>query len=79
MQRCIIHLIRYLLKYVTWRDRKAFIADLKTVYQAATREEAEANLIKLEEAWGDRYGAAVRSTTGRSWLPSSSSLRKSDA
>jgi len=34
---------------------------LKTVYQAATREEAEANLLKLEETWRDKYGAAVRS------------------
>jgi transposase-like protein len=61
VQRCIIHQIRYSLKYVTWRDKKAFVADLKTVYQAATREEAEANLVKLEETWGDRYGAAIRS------------------
>jgi transposase-like protein len=61
VQRCIIHQIRYSLKYVTWKDKKAFTADLKTVYQAATREEAEANLIKLEETWGDKYGAAIRS------------------
>jgi len=61
VQRCIIHQIRYSLKYVTWRDRKAFVSDLKTVYKAATREEAEVNLIRLEEAWGDKYGAAVRS------------------
>jgi transposase-like protein len=52
---------RQSLKYVSWRDRKAFIADIKTVYQAATREEAEANLVRLEEAWGEKYGAAVRS------------------
>ena len=42
VQRCVIHQIRYSLKYVVWKDRKAFVADLKTVYQAATREEAEA-------------------------------------
>jgi transposase-like protein len=61
VQRCIIHQIRYSLKYVTWRDRKAFVADLKTVYQAATREEAEANLLKLKETWKEKYQAAVRS------------------
>ncbi len=61
VQRCIIHQIRYSLKYVTWADRKAFTVDLKTVYQAATREEAEANLLKLEEAWRSKYGAAVKS------------------
>lgn len=61
IQRCIIHQIRHRLKYVIWKDRKAFMADLKTVYQAATREEGEANLIQLEETWGSKYGAAVRS------------------
>ena len=61
VQRCIIHQIRSSLKYVVWKDRKAFTADLKTVYQAATREEAEANLINLEETWKDKYAAAVRS------------------
>jgi transposase-like protein len=61
VQRCVIHQIRYSLKYVVWKDRKAFVADLKTVYQAATREEAEANLQKLEQTWKNKYAAAVRS------------------
>jgi len=61
VQRCIIHQIRHSLKYVTWADRKTFIVDLKTVYQAATREEAEASLLKLEETWRSKYGAAVKS------------------
>jgi putative transposase len=61
VQRCVIHQIRHSLKYVSWKDRKAFTTDLKTVYQASTREEAEANLIKLEETWSRKYGAAVRS------------------
>lgn len=41
VQRCIIHQIRSSPKYVTWKDKKAFTANLKTVYQAATREEAD--------------------------------------
>ncbi len=61
VQRCIIHQIRNSLKYVSWKDRKAFTADLKTVYQAATREEAEANLKRLAETWADKYAIAVRS------------------
>ena len=61
VQRCVIHQIRSSLKYVVWKDRKAFVADLKTVYQAATREEAEANLQKLEQTWKNKYAAAVRS------------------
>lgn len=61
VQRCVIHQIRQSLKYVVWKDRKAFSADLKTVYQAATREQAEANLLQLEQTWGSRYGTAIRS------------------
>jgi transposase-like protein len=61
VQRCVIHQIRQSLKYVVWKDRKAFTADLKTVYQAATREKAEANLLQLEQTWSNKYGAAVRS------------------
>src|SRR5512135_3497598 len=33
IQRCIIHQIRNSLKYVTWTDRKNFMADLRLVYQ----------------------------------------------
>ncbi len=61
VQRCVIHQIRHSLKYVVWKDRKAFTADLKTIYQAPTQEEAETNLIKLEEKWRDKYAAAVKS------------------
>jgi transposase-like protein len=61
IQRCIIHQIRNSLKYITWKDKKAFVVDLKLVYKADTREEAEANLILLEEKWNHKYGAAVRS------------------
>jgi hypothetical protein len=38
------------------------VADLKTVHKAATREEAEANLLRLAQIWGDKYAIAVRST-----------------
>ena len=61
VQRCIIHQIRHTLRYVTWSDQKAFMKDLRQVYQAKTREEGETNLLKLAEEWGDRYPAAIRS------------------
>ena len=61
VQRCVIHQIRNSLKYVIWKDRKAFTADLKKVYKATTREEAESNLLLLEEKWQDKYAAAIRS------------------
>jgi transposase-like protein len=61
IQRCIIHQIRNSLKYVTWTDRKNFMTDLRLVYQAATREAAEAQLRQLHEKWGDKYAIAIRS------------------
>ncbi len=68
IQRCVIHQIRNSLKYVTWNEsglfcdhQNAFMVDLKQVYQAATRESAEANLRQLTEKWGDKYAVAIRS------------------
>ena len=62
IQRCIIHQVRQSLSYVSWKDRKAFVADLKRIYQAPTREAAELKLLELGERWGDTYAVA-----GRSW------------
>ncbi len=61
IQRCIIHQVRQSLSYVSWKDRKAFVADLKTIYQAPTREAAETRLLELAERWSTTYPMAVRS------------------
>lgn len=61
VQRCVIHQIRASLNYVSWKDRKAFVADLKRIYRAATREEAEMQLETLAQNWGTKYPMAVRS------------------
>jgi len=61
VQRCIIHQIRYSLKYVSWKHRKFFMRDLRKVYQAPTREDAELQLLHLGELWADTYPSAVRS------------------
>ena len=61
IQRCIIHQIGNSLKYVSWKDSKAFMADLKQVYKAPTREEAETQLLQLGESWNHKYAMAVRS------------------
>jgi transposase-like protein len=61
IQRCIIHQVRQSLTYVSWKDRKAFVADLRTIYQAPTREAAEMRLLELSERWSASYPMAVRS------------------
>jgi len=61
IQRCVIHQIRNSLKYISWKDRKAFMVDLRKVYGAPTREAAEAALVALDEKWSGRYAVAIRS------------------
>jgi len=55
VQLCIVHQIRNSLKYVASKNQKQFAGELKKVYQAFTKEEAELELDKLEEKWGKRY------------------------
>jgi len=61
VQRCVIHQIRNSLKYVVWKERKAFASDLKAIYRAPTREAAETALLRLDETWGEKYPIPVRS------------------
>jgi len=61
IQSCIIHQIRNSLKYVASKDKKGFMQDLKTVYQAVSKHQAELNLNALEEKWGTRYALIIAS------------------
>ena len=61
VQKCIVHQIRNSLKYIASKDQKAFLADLKTVYRASTKDEAENNLLQLDETWGEKYAIVLRS------------------
>jgi putative transposase len=60
-QLCIVHQIRNSLKYVTTRDKRVLMADLKLVYTAATEDEALAALDAFEAKWGTKYPVVVRS------------------
>lgn len=60
-QLCIVHQIRNCCKYVVWKDRKAFCADLKTVYGAVNRQAAEQALEAFDTTWGGKYKHAVLS------------------
>lgn len=56
-----LHQVRNSLRYVSHKDRKAFVRDLKIIYRSPNRETADANLAKLAEQWGSKYASAVRS------------------
>ena len=61
IQKCIVHQIRNSIKYVASKDMKEFTKDLKTIYKAITLEQAADNLLHLEEKWGKKYRAAIKS------------------
>ena len=61
VQLCVVHQIRQSLKYVASKDQKAFLADLKTVYAADTKDLAEQQLLELDEKWGKKYSMVLRS------------------
>jgi len=60
-QICIVHQIRNASRYVVWKDRKPFAADLKLVYKAANKELAWAALENLDSTWGKKYPYAIKS------------------
>lgn len=60
-QRCIVHQIRYSTKFISYKDRKEFVKDLKLVYKADTEEMAVVALDALEDKWGAKYPASVTS------------------
>ena len=60
IQRCIIHQIRYSTRFVSYKDIKALMADLKLVYTAVTEDEALNNLIRFKEKWSKSYPSCVK-------------------
>lgn len=61
VQLCVIHQIRNSIKYVASKHHKAFMADLKPVYRAVSKEAAETALDELEEKWVQQYPVVIQS------------------
>ena len=55
IQNCIIHQLRNSSKYVSYKDLKALMADLKQVYAAVDESSAEAALDRFAEHWDKKY------------------------
>jgi putative transposase len=55
VQLCIVHLVRASLNYVNWKERKQVATELKTIYRAATVEEAEQALNEFAAKWERKY------------------------
>lgn len=60
-QRCIVHQIRNTLKYVSYKDKKAFANDLKSIYQAPDEKTGYEALQEVKAKWNPKYPNAMKS------------------
>ncbi len=61
VQLCVVHMLRYSMKFVPYKDRKAIAYDLKLIYGADTEELALANLEQFDKTWSDKYPQIAKS------------------
>ncbi len=62
-QLCIVHQIRNSLTYISYKDRKAVVSDLKPIYTAITEDEALFALELFGEKWNAKYPLIAKSWT----------------
>ena len=60
-QRCIVHQIRNTLKYVSYKDMKAFATDLKSIYLAPDEKQGYEALQVVADKWDGKYPNAMKS------------------
>lgn len=66
IQKCIVHQIRNSIRYVSYKDTKKLLTNLKPVYTAPTEDAALAALDDFEKIWGAKYPLVVQSWR-RNW------------
>ena len=60
-QICVVHQIRNACRYVVWKDKKAFTADMKHIYNAPNQEAAKMALEDFAQKWDGKYSYAIKS------------------
>ena len=55
VQLCIVHQVRHSLRFVGWKERKEVAADLRTIYGAATLQQAEHALDEFAATWDGKH------------------------
>ena len=61
IQQCVIHQIRSSTRFVSYKDIKALMADLKRVYAAVDEQTALHELDTFEKTWGGKYPRTAKS------------------
>lgn len=60
-QLCIVHQIRNAIRFIPYKNRREFMADMKKIYQAINREDALQAIDDLNKKWSDKYPYSVKS------------------
>lgn len=60
-QICVVHQIRNACRYVVWKDKRDFTKDMKFIYDAPTKQAAEAALEDFAQKWNSKYSYAIKS------------------
>jgi len=60
-QICVAHQIRNACRYVVWKDKKAFTADMKHIYSAPNQRAGKAALDDFAGKWEGKYSYAIKS------------------
>lgn len=55
VQLCVVHMVRNSMRFVSWKDYKRVAAQLRTIYQAVTEQQALVALEQFEADWKDKY------------------------
>ena len=66
IQLCIVHQIRNSLRFVSWKNKKIVAQDLRSIYQAATRDEAQLALTAFADKWNEDY-PSISKSWGEKW------------
>ena len=66
VQLCVVHMVRNSLRFVPWKDKKAVVADLKTIYTATNAEMAKENLKSFRTKWNEKY-PTIADSWERNW------------
>jgi len=66
VQRCIVHMVRTSLRYVSWKDSRELCRDLKKIYTQETMKDGLNEMSRFGEKWDKQY-PEVREKWMKNW------------
>lgn len=59
-QRCIVHMIRNSVKFVSYKDLREFCGDLRKIYTSSNEKQGYEVLQEVKEKWKEKYPSALK-------------------